>query len=60
MKFVVAYNVRSCANLCSLTKVFGEHRNLPNVKELQRRRTVKSDKTNLLHGHVGQKGHDVA
>jgi hypothetical protein len=33
MKFVVAYDIRSCANLCgSPTKVFGEHRNLSNVE----------------------------
>lgn len=60
MKFVVAYDVRSCANLCSLTKVFGEYRNLSKVEGLQLRRKVRQDKTNLLHGHVGQKGHDVA
>ncbi len=41
MKFVVAYDVRPCANLCSLTKVLGEYRDLSNVDELQRRRIDK-------------------
>lgn len=38
MKFVVAYDIRSCADLRSLTKVFGEHRNL---EELQQRKTAR-------------------
>jgi len=31
MKFIVAYDIRARANLCGLTKVLGEHRNLSNA-----------------------------
>ena len=32
MKFIVAYNVSARANLCSLAKIFREHRNLSIVE----------------------------
>ena len=32
MEFVVAYDIRASTNFCSLAEVFGEHRNLPDVK----------------------------
>ena len=51
MKFIVAYDVRARANLSSLTKVFGEHRNLSDV-EGSATQSGQTRPADLLHRHV--------